>query len=164
MQLILSQFKNSLRPAYTNFHTAPAILIDCTTHAAKKGVGMWGWGGGNRHRVSVASVTKAVFPLCSSCEQHSLLSSPQASDIHTRVRTDTHKQSRCHVMRSGPADWLWFSPPLSSPALPLSHRLFARHLIFLFNNQPWKCVGRKMAKYRRSHNSSHNTSAWQTPP
>lgn len=48
MQLILSQFKNSLRPAYTNFHTARAILIDCTAHAAKEGGGDVAGGGGRK--------------------------------------------------------------------------------------------------------------------
>lgn len=45
----------------------------------------------------------------------------------------------------------WHSP---SPLPPLAHPLHV--IIFLFNNQPWKRVGRKTSKYSHSHDSTRH--------
>lgn len=151
MQLILSQFKNSLRPAYTDFHITQSILIDYTTHTG-------GGKKGNRDGVGIASVTKVVFPLYPHVSNilHCLLPGLR----RTHIDTQTEPLS-CHTKRPSGLALILPSPFL--PALSPLLWLFARHLIFLFNNQPWKCVGRKMSKYRCSHNSSHHECTANSP-
>lgn len=46
----------------------------------------------------------------------------------------------------------WHSPSVLPP--PLAHPLHV--IIFLFNNQPWKRVGRKTSKYSPSHDSTRH--------
>ncbi len=48
----------------------------------------------------------------------------------------------------------WLAGTLPSPYPSLAHALHV--IIFLFNNQPWKRVGRKTSKYSHSHDSTRH--------
>lgn len=136
--LLREQLKDCL---HTDVHISQSVLTDyCRWTITLEGCGV---GGGNRD--SIATLTKVIFPQypCVGYILHCLL-------LRRTSRAVVRSQAAAQPIGSRSRSPL--PSPLCSPRL---HRLFARHFIFLFNNQPWKCVGRKMAKYRRSHNSSH---------
>lgn len=144
MQLILTYFRNSSKHDYSVISTSssPPSLPKTPFTVREK----CGWVGG--------------FVRVSADSHQSCVSSTPCHEQHS-----PHTHPQWLVMSPEVAQPIGSASPLPFPACsPLSQRLVARHLIFLLNNQPWKCVGRKMSKYRCSHNSSPPRARRKTLP
>lgn len=106
MQLILGWFENSLRPAYTDFHIRRSILTDYNSRGGGWRVEGGGWrgGGGEEREAALQQSLKSYFL--------NPLAWATASIVFSSAELLSSRSS-------GPADWLWLSPPL--PSLLPSH-------------------------------------------
>lgn len=113
MQLILSWFENSLRPAYTDFHITQSILTDSNSCTGGCVVG-------EETEAALQQSLKSYFLSTLVWATASIVSS---SDAQAELLS-SHRPSRLALALP--------SPSLS--ILPISHRLFPRHFSYLTAN------------------------------